>query len=111
MKVFQPIPAGAVKGPNVLVAGEVAWKSVTCKADVPKVPLRISTSNPWNILKVALPVTDCCLILSVTEVMTAVSGDPDVLKDRILRYCFFNLSSPKRRVVDVALKLPPVFEV
>ena len=41
------------------------------------------------------PMTPCFLTLSVTPVMTALSGRLPVLKDRTPRYCFRAASSPR----------------
>lgn len=69
----------------------------------------MSTIRPWRIVKgFSVPRMACCLTLSVTEVMVALSGMMLVLKDRMLRYCFFDASSPTRRVWAVLSSVPPM---
>src|SRR5258706_2695796 len=69
--------------------------------------------NPRKVVSGLPPPTIALfLILSVTAVMTAVSGRPaPVLNDRMPRYCFFAASSPRLKVVAVVFNVPPALLV
>ena len=94
----------------IFAAEAVAWKSDAAKAlTPPKAPLRMSTSKAPRMLNGLLPTgAPDCLILSVTDWMTALSGRPVVSKDRMDLYCRFKAVSPNLKVVAVELKVPPL---
>lgn len=87
----------------------VAWKSAICRlVAVLKKPLRMSTIKPWKMASGLPPPTIFCFLsLSVTALTVALSGMTLVLKDKIPRYCLRAASSPRLKMLEVLLMLPP----
>lgn len=91
-----------------MVAG--LWKSTISSADVvPKKPVLTSAMMPWKVVIRSVPPTKPFFFTrSVTPVITAPSGRPAVLKDRMLRYCLFVAPSPRLMATAALFMVPPV---
>lgn len=102
---------GAVrKGPYVPLL--TVWKSVACRAAVPKMPFLISTMKPWKaVTGLPPPTMPNFRTLSMTLMTVALSGMTPVLKDRMPRYCFLFASSPRLKAEPVLLRVPPLLLV
>src|SRR5688572_8014037 len=106
LRLYRPAERDGLNGPYVWLAA--ALKSPGSKAAVPNVPFLISTLKPWNRLSGSPPpITPFLLTLSVTLMMTALSGRLEVLKERMLRYCLSATSSPRLKVVAAVFIVPP----
>ena len=105
---YQP-DAGAAPKEAAFVSEAAALKSAFSKMELlPNQPLRMSTHKVPRTLNGLVPVgRPLCAILSTADSMTAVSGKPEVVKERMDLYCRFPLSSPSWNMVFVALIVPP----
>jgi hypothetical protein len=109
--LYQPPIAVLPKVPTFFNVAK-AWKSVASRVIFPKAPVLMSTSSPPKTVKGLLPMgLPDGLMRNIADVITALGGRLEVLKDKIVLYCRLKASSPSWKVLLLESMVPPLLLV